>query len=199
MSTLSNQILKQATERAEGTPLCAKELLHLGRRAAVDQALSRLVREGKLMRSGRGLYVLPVESRFGTRAPSAEKVVLEVAKVRGETVASSGATAANALGLTTQVPVRLIYLTSGPSRQIKLGAQTVEMKHAPRWQLIKAGETAGEAVRALAWLGPLQAQQGLAKLKHTLPKAVLEQIVESRAALPEWLARTVSSELVANG
>ena len=49
----------------EGTPVVAKELLHLGSRAAVDQALSRLVRRGTLMRAGRGIYVRPVESRFG--------------------------------------------------------------------------------------------------------------------------------------
>jgi hypothetical protein len=136
MHTLAKQIFEHAAGLPEGTPLVAKELLHLGSRAAVDQVLSRLVRRGTLLRAGRGIYVLPVESRFGTRAPSAVKMVEGLAKQRGETIVSHGAAAANALGLTTQVPMRAVYLTSGPSRRLKLGAQMIEFRHAPIWQLI---------------------------------------------------------------
>lgn len=195
---LSEQILVYASQRPEGSPLSAKELLHLGSRVAVDQSLSRLARRGELLRAGRGLYVRPIESRFGTHAPPAEKVIEQVARIRGETVVSHGAAAANALGLTTQVPMKVVYLTSGPSRRLKLGAQLVELKHAPRWQLAKAGRPAGEAVRALAWLGPSRAQEALMFLKSRLPASVLLEIAESRAALPEWLAKTVSNALVAN-
>ena len=99
---------------------------------------------------GRGIYVLPVESRFGTRAPSTIKMVEGLANQRGETIVSHGAAAANALGLTTQVPMRAVYLTSGPNRRLKLGAQVVELRHAPIWQLIFPGRAAGEVVRALA-------------------------------------------------
>lgn len=199
MRDLVKQILKYASAHAEGTPLCTKGLLHPGKRAAVNQALARLAREEKLMRFGRGLYGRPIESRFGVRAPAAEAVVFQVAKLRGEIIAPSGASSANALGLTTQVPVRMIYLTSGPSRKMKLGAQTVEMKHAPRWQLIKADQPAGEAVRALAWLGPSQAHEGLTFLKRTLPKSVLDEIIHARSSLPGWLARSVSRELMTRG
>jgi hypothetical protein len=197
-TALPEQILSYASQRSEGSPLAAKELLHLGTRVAVDQSLSRLTRRGELMRVGRGLYVRPIESRFGSYAPPAEKVVEEVARLRGETVVSHGAAAANALGLTTQVPMKVIYLTSGPSRRLKLGAQWVELKHAPRWQLANAGQPAGEAVRALAWLGPTRAPQALTALKSRLPANVLAEIAESRATLPEWLAQTVGTALVAN-
>ena len=197
-TALPEQILAYAAQRSEGSPLSAKELLHFGNREAVDQSLSRMTRRGELMRVGRGLYVRPIESRFGSYAPPAEKVVEEVARLRGETVVSHGAAAANALGLTTQVPMRMVYLTSGPSRRLKLGAQNVELKHAPRWQLANAGQPAGEAVRALAWLGPSRAPEALMTLKSRLPPSVLSEIAESRAALPEWLAKTVSTALVAN-
>ena len=91
MQTLAKQVLEYATGALEGTPLVAKELLHLGRRAAVDQVLSRLVQRGTLLRAGRGIYVLPVESRFGTRAPSVVKMVEGLANQRGETIVSHGA------------------------------------------------------------------------------------------------------------
>src|SRR5450759_5680500 len=112
MQTLTKQVLEHATGLPEGTPLVAKELLHLGSRAAVDQVLSRLVRRGVLLRVGCGIYALPVESRFGTRAPSTVKMVEGLANQRGETIVSHGAAAANALGLTTQVPMRAVYLLS---------------------------------------------------------------------------------------
>src|SRR5450759_2160089 len=88
MQTLTKQVLEHATGLPEGTPLVAKELLHLGSRAAVDQVLSRLVRRGVLLRVGRGIYALPVESRVGTRAPSTVKMVEGLANQRGETIVS---------------------------------------------------------------------------------------------------------------
>lgn len=199
MPTLKQQILEQVARLPEGAILGAKELLHLGSRAALDQALSRLVRRGSLMRAGRGVYVRPIETRFGIRAPSAEKVVEAIASLRGETVVSHGAAAANALGLTTQVPVRVVYLTSGRSRHLKLGARTVELKHAPGWQLIKAGEPAGEAVRALAWLGPVHAREALKTLKQKLPESEVRALIATRKVLPGWLAEQVSAELAVNG
>ena len=68
---LTEQILAHAETLPEGTPLAAKSLLHLGSRAGVDQALSRLAERGHLIRAGRGVYLRPVKSRFGARAPSA--------------------------------------------------------------------------------------------------------------------------------
>ncbi|MDB5550465.1 MAG: hypothetical protein JWL86_449 [Rhizobium sp.] len=80
---------------------------------------------------------------------------------RGEVIVSSAAAAANTLGLTAQVPVRPVYLTSGRTRKINLGRQVVALRHAPRWQLALAQRPAGDAVRALAWLGPEKAEAAL--------------------------------------
>ncbi|MDO8769823.1 MAG: DUF6088 family protein [Burkholderiaceae bacterium] len=193
MPTLAKQVLGHASRLPEGTPLVAKELLHLGNRAAVDQVLSRLVGRGTLLRAGRGIYVLPVESRFGTRAPSTLKMVEGLANQRGETIVSHGAAAANALGLTTQVPMRAVYHTSGRSRHLKLGAQMVEFRHAPIWQLIFPGRAAGEMVRALAWLGPEKAGEAIRKLSAKLPASELEEVASARARLPTWMAQEVSA------
>ena len=121
METLSKRILDEVATRPKATPVYAKALLHLGKRAAVDQALSRLARRGQLLRVDRGLYLRPIETRFGTRAPSVGRVLEALETEAGETIAPSGASAANKLGLTTQVPVRMIYLTSGRSRRLQFG------------------------------------------------------------------------------
>ncbi len=118
MQALAKQVIEHAAGLPEGTPLVSKEPLHLGSRAAVDQVLSRLVRRGTLLRAGRGIYVRPAESRYGTRAPSTVKMVEGLATQRGETIVSHGTAATNALGLTTQVVMRAVYLTSGRSRRL---------------------------------------------------------------------------------
>lgn len=191
MQRLSEQILAHAEGLPEGTPVSAKSLLHLGNRAAVDQALSRLAERGQLIRAGRGVYLRPIASRFGTRAPSVEQAVEALAAQRGEVIVSNGAAAANALGLTTQVPVRSVYLTSGRNRKMNLGKQIVELRHAPRWQLALANRPAGQAIRALAWLGPDKAEAALKTLKRKMPPGAFGELVAAAPQLPTWLARSV--------
>ena len=188
---LTEQILAHAEKLPEGTPLAAKSLLHLGNRAGVDQALSRLAERGHLIRAGRGVYLRPIKSRFGARAPSLEQAVEALAAQRGEVIVSNGAAAANALGLTTQVPVRSVYLTSGRSRTMTLGKQLVELRHAPRWQLALADRPAGQAVRALAWLGPEKAETALKALKRKLPPTAFGELVAAAPQFPTWLAQSV--------
>ncbi len=192
MEPLSTTILLHAQAQPEGAPVLAKGLLHLGSRAAVDQALSRLVRRGALMRAGRGVYVLPVERRFGRRSPSVEVTVAELAKARGERIANSGAMAANVLGLTTQVPVKHVFLTSGPSRTLTLGRERIELRHAPAWQLALAGRRAGEAIRALAWLGRDKAGAATRAVRQGLSEDERRELASVSAQLPGWLAAAVS-------
>src|SRR6478736_752702 len=130
MQRMTTQIMAYAEQLPEGTALSAKAFLHLGNRAAVDQALSRLHERGELVRAGRGIYMKAIKSRFGSRPPTVEQAIEAVAHQRGEVIVSNGAAAANALGLTTQVPVRSIYLTSGRSRTMNLGKQVIELRHA---------------------------------------------------------------------
>lgn len=198
MQTIAGRILSEAKMLPEGALISAKEFLHLGTRAAVDQALKRLKERKELMGLYRGVYVRPVKTRFGTRAPAAEKVIERFAATRAETVVAHGAAAANSLGLTTQVPTKLVYLTSGKSRRLKLGAQVVEMKHAPQWMLLPS-HRAGEAVRALAWIGEHRAAEALTTLKHKLPPSTVEELIAVRPALPGWLSKSIGQAFVSHG
>lgn len=191
MARLTEQVLVYAAGLPEGAPVSAKNLLHLGSRAAMDQALSRLAKRGQLIRAGRGVYLRTITSRFGTRTPSVEQVVEALATQKGEIIVSNGAAAANALGLTTQVPVRSVYLTSGRSRTMYLGKHVVELRHAPRWKLALANRPAGKAVRALAWLGPEKVEAALTILKRKLPPSVFGELVAAAPQFPTWLAQSV--------
>jgi len=192
MKRLVETILEKVNALPEGTPISAKMLLHLGTRAAIDQSLSRLVRRGKLLRAGRGLYVSPVKSRFGSHAPSVQRLVEELSAQRGETIVPSGATSANALGLTTQVPTRTVYLTSGRNRKLMLGKQVVHLQHVPSWQLTLAKEPAGEIVRALAWAGPERVQEVLKEIDAKVHRSELQKINQHISLFPGWMASALS-------
>jgi len=165
MPSLPKRIMEHASGLHEATPICPAALLHLGKRAAVDQALARLARAGQLMRICQGVYMRPVETRFGPRPPRIGKALEALSELWGETIVPCGGSAANRLGLTTQNPVRVVYLTSGRSRRLQFGRVTVELRHAPRWQLAAPHRKAGEVIRALAWLGPHEVEEGLETLR----------------------------------
>jgi hypothetical protein len=192
MNPLAKQILEYVAGFPEGTPIYAKALLHLGKRAAVDQALARLVRRGQLSRAARGLYLRPVETRFGRVLPEVHTVLEAVAAQSGEVFTPHNASAANVLGLTTQVPVRLIYLTSGRTRKLSFGRQLVELRHAPHWQLSLAGRKAGTAIRALAWLGPEHSRSRIKEIAKKLSPAELADLMAARGGLPTWMAERIS-------
>ena len=195
MRGLSRRIMEHAATAPEATPLCPAALLHLGNRAAVDQALSRLARSGQLMRICQGVYMRPVETRFGLRAPRVAKALAALSKMWGETIVPCGGSAANCLGLTTQNPVRAVYLTSGPNRRLHFGSSIVELRHAPRWQLAAPHCKAGDVIRALAWLGPAEVEDGLETILPTLSEADWDELVAARAVMPIWMAEPVSARL----
>lgn len=201
MSQLAQSILSAAQTLPEGGLLSPKEFLHLGTRAAVDQTLTRLTREGTLLRVGRGLYAVPIQSRFGVRPPATQAIVQAMEAAQGELIVANGATEANALGLSTQVPTREVFLTSGASRTLNLGNRTVEFQHAKRWLLALGKRPAGRAIRALSWLGPEQGASALKVLHTQLPAEEWSAMRSARQMLPSWLARAVSemSEVAERG
>jgi hypothetical protein len=155
MSSVSDQILRRVRGRGRGSVFTPADFLDLGSRAAVDQALSRLTKDGRLRRLARGLYDYPqVHSRLGPLAPAPDAVAKALARETGSTLQVAGAQAANALGLSTQVPARSVYLTDGPSRRVVLGKRVVHIRHASPKHLVAAGSMAGTVVQALRHLGP---------------------------------------------
>ena len=170
--------------------LSPKDFLHLGARPALDRALCRLVREGRLLRLSRGVYAAPVYGLFGAMPPSTQ-AVLQALEAAGETVVPHGTAAANALGLTTQVPIREVFLTSGASRTLYLSERPLELRHADRGQLLLGNRPAGQVMRALLCLGPDAASSAAELLLLGLPAPEREALCEARVGLPGWLAALI--------
>ncbi|WP_369597737.1 DUF6088 family protein [Bordetella genomosp. 5] len=195
MTSLPQAILQSAQSLPEGGTVTPRDFLHLGSRAAVDQAFSRLTRSGVLLRLGRGVYAAPVASPFGKRAPAAEKVIRALEETTGEAIVAHGAAEANRLGLTSQMPVRRVFLSSGPPRRLLFGKNPVQIEHiAPASFLLGRTEEAA-AARALAWLGPAVAAQALRKLHRQLAPQAWQALTRARRRLPAWMAEAIGQEM----
>ena len=195
MKSLPERIMGYADAKPEATPIQAGDLLHLGDRAAVSRALSRLARSERLLRICRGLYMRPIQTRFGLRAPRREMALAALSNLWDETIVANGGDAANWLGLTTQNMVRSVYFTSGPDRLLYFGAHRVELRHAPSWQLTAPNRDAGTVIRALAWLGPNEVERSLDAVLPVLSGEDLSELLAARTVLPPWMAEPIVNRL----
>lgn len=186
--------MRRARAGGRGSVFTPSDFLDLAGRAAVDQALSRLVKGGKLRRLARGLYDFPkVHPTLGPLSPPPDDVAQALARETGSHVQITGAQAANALGLSTQVPAKNTYLTDGPSRRVVLGKRVVDLRHASPKHLIAPGSPAGTVVQALRHVGPVRAadlaQLVARKLSATDKKALASTAVRA----PAWMRPTLVS------
>jgi hypothetical protein len=153
--TVPGRILKCVRGSGRGSVFTPSDFVDIASRASVDQALSRLVKAGKLRRLARGLYDFPeIHAKLGALAPSPDVVARALARETGSVIQIVGARAANALGLSTQVPAKNTYLTDGPPRRVVLGKRIIDLRHAAPKHLVAPGSAAGTVVQALRHLGP---------------------------------------------
>ena len=168
MRSIPQAILERSQSLSEGGVLAPKEFLHLGSRAAVDQAFCRLAKTGQLMRIARGIYVAPVREKDQTRAPSAESLA--------KSIAAQGKR----------------------SKRLVVGSRTVYFQHAPYWLFSLGATPAGDALRAMAWVGKDQAENSAQKLRRHLAKVEWESLGSVRASLPSWMATALGRAAVLN-
>ena len=201
-ASVADKIIRRVRARGLGRWVCTpKDFLDLGSRGAVDQALSRLVRGGRLRRVGRGLYDLPRFSRLlGCPAPVDLAAAIEaLARRDGAGVMPDGLSAAHQLGLTNAVPAKPCYVTDGTSRAVTIDGRTVVFRHAGPTVMRWAGRPSAPVFQALRWLGPDAARDGqvASTLKRILPHAVKFDLFRNSRDLPGWalpLARDIMGD-----
>jgi hypothetical protein len=190
-------ILRWVKRHGPGFVFTPADLTRFGSRAAVDQALSRLARAGEIRRIGRGIYDYPkMNSRLGPLTPSAEAIAAAIARREGVHVKVSGARAANALGLSTQVPATVTFLTEGTPRVREVAGQTLELKRAVPKRLRGAGTTAGIAIEALRHLGRSDVTPEIVRrLASRLSAEDQRELLALSTSAPLWLRRVVVKAL----
>jgi hypothetical protein len=196
--TTTKTILRRIRAKQRGWVFTPREFADVGPRTAVDQALSRLRQGGAIRRLTRGVYEYPrIHPRIGVLSPSVEGVAKAVAARTNSRIQVSQAKAANLLGLSTQVPAQNIFLTEGPSRTLKIGNQTIILKHTAPSKMIGAGTEAGIVIQAVRAFGPNGANEiPVMAISGKLPATVKAEIKRLLAAAPVW-AQPVLNRIIA--
>ena len=171
----------------------------LGRRAAVDKTLQRLVAAGELRRVDRGLYDRPRKNELTGRlvVPDYRAVIRAVTRRDQARAVIDGMTAANDLGLTTAVPARVEVLVDARLKPIRLGSQDIHFKFAAPSRLYWADRPAMRVVQALHWMQDMLTQDSerqrvqdaldriLADPRHG--QAIRADLRAGLSALPIWM------------
>ncbi len=191
MYSIDSRIVKRIIGRKRGWCFTPMDFLDLGSRQAVDTALSRLAKAGRIRRLARGLYDYPKShKKIGLLSPSPEVVIEALTRRDRVRLQPTGAYAANLLGLSDQVPMKVVYLTNGPSRRVRIGNQEIILKTmAPRF-MATAGRPSGTVIQALRHLGKNHVTpETISRLKKALTTADRRQILKDRGLAPSWMHR----------
>lgn len=129
MKSLNSHIEHSLSKRKEGDILFVSDFKGKGTEGAIRKSLSRMTKAGKLRRLAHGVYYIPkVDPVFGELRPSAEQVAQKIAEKEKVHIYPTGVYALNQLGLSTQVPTKLVYLTDGVPRLLTIGKMKVRFK-----------------------------------------------------------------------
>ena len=191
MDTTKARILARVRHKGAGAVVTPKDFLDLAGRDAVDQALSRLVRQDALQRIGHGLYHVPrTNKRLGITVPPDPDVVAQaIGRRTGSRVALSPAVIANRLGLSTQVPAKPVYLTDGRSRSVRVGNQTIRLKHVAAKQLPHKDDATGVAIQAIIAVGESSLDdKAIEAFRRRLSPAQRKRLLRKARYADAWVA-----------
>lgn len=187
--SISSKINRLIDNTDPGRVFTTQDLIRFGSRLAVDHGLSRAVKAGRIVRLARGMYYIPkVSVRLGALSPSPDQIARAIGRQTKSIVQPIGAAAANALGLSSQVPGRSVYITNGKSRRRQIGSVVIELRHAGPKTLAGAGTKAGSIVHALRYLGKRGVTKDvLTHLASQLTDSDRRQLRKLLPTAPGWM------------
>jgi len=186
---ISEKILKRLKAK-RGQPVPSQDFQHLGSGSAIRKALSRLVRQGAIRRVRRGLYELPRTGKLLNQPvmASPDDLVRAWARKNGLRVVPSGAYAANLLGLSTQVPAKLVYYTNGRTKTLRLGPYTVRLLNRGPKTMDVRGRVAPLVLQALRYMGPQAiTPEVIHRLRKTLSQRDKAELKRDLKYAPAWM------------
>lgn len=183
-------IRTQLSTADAGRIFSANDFANLGSRAAIDQVLSRLAASGELRRIARGLYDVPrAHALLGPLLPGAADIAEALADKGSLRLQPSGAYAANLLRLSEQIPMKLVFLTDGASRNVHIGNQVIILKHTTPRNMATAGRISGLVIQALRYVKqPNIDAQMLAQLRARLSEEDKAVLLADAPLAPAWIA-----------
>ncbi len=149
--TIDLKVLTKIKKAKKGSLFFVTDFIGFGAAKTVNKTLERLVTKNEIIRVARGIYTRPQFSKLLNTAltPSTEDIAKAIARRDRARIIPTGTYALNALGLSTQVPMNVVFLTDGASRKIKIGKRTITFKKTVPKNLATIGEISGLVIQAL--------------------------------------------------
>jgi hypothetical protein len=187
--SIDSRIIAAIQRRGRGSVFVPNDFLELGSREAIDIVLHRLARKGTIRRLARGIYDYPKEHPvLGLLTPSAEMIAQAIAGRDHLRLQPAGAYAANALGLSEQVPAQAVFLTDGPTRTVKVGTLAIQLRRTTAKSMAAAGRLSGLLIQALRALGKEHlTQERKEHLKRTIPVSKRRELLKDIKLAPIWM------------
>lgn len=190
--SISSRVLQRIHRHGRGWVFTSDDFDNLGDQDPVATALKRLARSGEIRRLVRGLYDYPRRHPdLGELAPAPDEVARAVAG-RAARLQPSGAYALNLLGLSSQVPMRVVYLTDDFARRIQIGNQQIVFKSTTPKNMATAGRISGLVIQALRHLGHNQVDEAMiAQLRSRLSNEDRRRLLKDVQFAPAWVAKAM--------
>ena len=198
MLSTDDKIEQKINELKQGAIIFIEDFRNYGTSGAVKVALHRLVKAKKIHRLARGIYAKPTFSKLLNQEvlPGAEEVAVAIAKRDKARLLPSGVYVQNVLGLSNQVPLRIVYLTDGSPRTIKIGNRTIKFKKTTPKNLALKGKISKLVVQALKDIGKDKAtEKELEKIQALLLKENKQVLKHDIALAPQWIAEIMAKAL----
>jgi Family of unknown function (DUF6088) len=193
MNTMKNKVLDRIRRFEPGHAFMAKDFLDIATRGTVDMTLSALLRDRAIRRVRRGLYDVPKVNPDlgGTLSPDIDQTARALARRHRWTIVPEGPWAANLLGLSTQVPAKIVYLSDGPNQKIQLGRRPIHFKHARPQALGHEQGMAALVIQALRYIGKEGMDDAfIQRLRSLLPEAEKRRLVRATRFGVDWIYET---------
>jgi Family of unknown function (DUF6088) len=183
------RILATIKGRGRGCVFVPAEFYAIGSRQAVDLTLHRLWRAGVIRRLAWGVYDYPKEHPvLGLLTPPAETIAKALAGRDKTRLQSSGVQAANTLGLSDQVPAKVVFLTDGTSRTVRIGTMTIQLRKTTPKNMATAGRLSGLVIQAFKALGREHVtKERVDHLKRILPLEKRRTLLDDLGFAPAWM------------
>ncbi|GHT23869.1 hypothetical protein AGMMS4957_16010 [Bacteroidia bacterium] len=191
MQSTHNQIVSAIKKKGRGKIFFAKDFMLFGTNIAVRHALSRLCQDEFIVRLSMGIYLYPKnDEQIGILYPSIEDIAEAIAKREKARLIPTGAYALNALGLSTQVPMRVVFLTDGTPRVIKIGGKaSIRFKKVVPKYLSFKGKLTTLVIFALKEIGKGNATDSdFQKIKEALSHETYATILHDAKLAPDWIS-----------
>lgn len=189
VQSIDDKLLSRIYGHGRGTVVTPSQFLDWEHATLLDKALSRLAARGTIRRLARGSYEYPRQHpELGVLSPDFEKVARALAGKHRIRLQPAGAYATNLLGLSEQVPAKIVFLTDGPSRSVKIGHQEIQLRQTTPRNMAAAGRISGLLMQALRHLGKEHiTADRLAHLRRTLPANERQKLLKDLPLAPAWM------------